>query len=158
MSREDTNNFTKTTNILQEIYMAGRFELVECNDDDVLSFGEETFKVGKLRKAISKFFNCDIGENLNDNLSYEGVRINKKIIMTNNDRSEYQRWFSNGIDCEILNLGSKSWKKGKVGIKINVEFYIEEEDYAENNSERPQSSQLESPLDELRRVINQGNQ
>jgi hypothetical protein len=51
----------------------------------------------------------------------------------------YSRWFENGIDCEILNLGSEEWKKAKVKVKLTIEFYVESEEIEEisnnNNSE-----------------------
>lgn len=49
-----------------------------------------------------------------------------------------KRWIEEGIDCEILNLGDKNWKKGKVKIKITVEFC----------SDEPELSQCLWPLDE----------
>ncbi|MCV3215189.1 hypothetical protein OGM63_17000 [Plectonema radiosum NIES-515] len=36
--------------------------------------------------------------------------------------------FMQEVYCEVLNLGSKGWKKGKLRFKISVEFYLEEED------------------------------
>jgi hypothetical protein len=51
------------------------------------------------------------------------------------------------MDAEILNLGSKSWKKGKLKFKLSVEFYVEEEEIEE-------IKEPESPLDDLRRMIN----
>lgn len=64
-------------------------------------------------------------------------------------------WFQKGIDCEILTIGSQSWKKGKVKIKISLEFYVEEEDVQITNSNNSQITEPESPLDDLRRMINQ---
>jgi hypothetical protein len=67
--------------------------------------------------------------------------------------SPHARWFNNGIDCEILNLGAKNWKKGRVKIKISVEFYVEEE----TDSSNKEVSEPESPLDDLRQMLNQEN-
>ncbi|MEH1945490.1 MAG: KGK domain-containing protein [Nostoc sp.] len=53
----------------------------------------------------------------------------------------------------MLTLGSPSWKKGKVKIKISVEFYIEEEDLQITNSNNSEITEPESPLDDLRRMI-----
>jgi hypothetical protein len=56
------------------------------------------------------------------------------------------KWINEGLRCEILKLGSNKWKKGKVRIKISLEFCPDE----------PEISEYESPLDEIRREMNQG--
>ena len=63
-------------------------------------------------------------------------------------------WFSEGIDCKILKPGAKGWQKAKV--RISLEFCPDEPDM----EEIPVNSQLEiskseSPLDEIRRMINE---
>jgi hypothetical protein len=60
--------------------------------------------------------------------------------------SSYKRrakWIDEGVDCEVLNLGANQWKKGKVRIKISFEFCPDE----------PEISEYESPLDEIRREM-----
>jgi len=61
--------------------------------------------------------------------------------------------FNEGIDCQFLNLGAKSWKKGKVRIRINVEFYAEENNQ-ENQIINIQNNSSDSPLDDLRKIMN----
>jgi len=31
-------------------------------------------------------------------------------------------WFDQGVDCEILKLGSNTWQKGKLKIHVSIEF------------------------------------
>ena len=50
------------------------------------------------------------------------------------------QWINEGLECEVLNIGSDRWKQGKVRIKITLEFCPDE-------SEIPE---YESPLDESR--------
>ena len=139
--------------------MEDSFYLSECGDDDVLSFEDTTFKVSKFRKAVDKSFDSDLGSTLSSRLNNAGIYIAEKILKPTNDCQEYERWFKNGIDCEILNLGSKSWKKGKVRIKISVEFYVEEQEVVETpSSDKLENSQPESPLEDIRRMINQDSQ
>ncbi|MFH7028656.1 MAG: KGK domain-containing protein [Heteroscytonema crispum UTEX LB 1556] len=118
--------------------MSDELKPIKCNDDDVLASGDNTYKIGKFRKAVNESFNSSMGYRLDSELESKGVRINTQSSKI---------WFTEGIDCEILNLGSKTWKKAKVKIKINVEFYTEEE-------ENPEIIEPESPLDDIRRMIN----
>lgn len=58
-------------------------------------------------------------------------------------------WFDQGVDCEILKLGSSNWQKGKLKIRVSIEFSSEEETSEQRES---QDFQSESPLDEIRRL------
>ncbi|NJL83257.1 MAG: hypothetical protein HC890_10425 [Chloroflexaceae bacterium] len=49
-----------------------------------------------------------------------------------------KEWIQEGKACEFLQLGGKLWKKGRVKIRITVEFYPQEP---------------ESPLDDVRQAI-----
>lgn len=128
--------------------MEDGFKAIECNDGDVLDFGGNTYKVAKLKQAMDTSFNSTLGFTLNQELTRQGVRIKQ---------SPNVNWFQNGIDCEILTLGSQSWKKGKVKLKISVEFYVDEEDVQITNSNNSEITEPDSPLDDLRRMINEEN-
>ncbi len=57
------------------------------------------------------------------------------------------------MNCEILNLGSTEWKKGKAKVKFSVEFYVEPEEVEEIT---PKINDPDS-LDDLRKELNQDN-
>jgi hypothetical protein len=89
--------------------MESRFNPVECNDDDVLSFEHDLFKVGKFKMAVDRLLDCDLGHDVSYKLkNYEGINIDDRILQPNGQYQEYQRWFNEGIDCEILKLGSNT--------------------------------------------------
>ncbi|HAZ43269.1 MAG TPA: hypothetical protein DDW76_11270 [Cyanobacteria bacterium UBA11369] len=68
------------------------------------------------------------------------------------------KWFYDGLDCEILRPGAKGWQKGKVIINIILEFCPDEPEIEETPpNEQPEISEPESPLDDLRQLINQNN-
>lgn len=138
--------------------MEDSFYLSDCGDDDVLSFGDDMFKAGKFRKAVNKSFNSKMGDTLSSELRSEGVQIEQKILQPNGSSEDYLRWFGKGINCEILNLGSKSWKKGKVRIKVSVEFYEAQEAVETPSSDKPEINQPKSPLDDIRRMMNEDSQ
>jgi hypothetical protein len=58
-----------------------------------------------------------------------------------------KEWLYEGKDCEVLHLGSKSWEKGKIKIKVTVEFCPNE----------PKVKEPISELDDIRQTINQNN-
>jgi hypothetical protein len=65
--------------------------------------------------------------------------------------------FANGLDSEVLRVGKKAWQKGKVRINVSVEFCPDEPEIDETapSNEIPQP---ESPLDDIRQMMNQENQ
>ncbi|NJN90571.1 MAG: KGK family protein [Leptolyngbyaceae cyanobacterium SL_5_14] len=139
--------------------MTEKFEKRNCGNDDVLAFGDSTYKVGKFKKAVDLSFSSSLGSHLSGELRNKGIQIDQKHLAPNNKPDEYARWFGSGIECEILQVGSDSWKVGKVRIKIEVEFYVEElESLEEDESDISETVQLESPLDSIRQMIVENDQ
>ncbi|GAX45118.1 hypothetical protein NIES4075_61390 [Tolypothrix sp. NIES-4075] len=124
--------------------MEDGFKRLECNDNDVLALANDTFKVNRFKKAVNASFNSSVGRKFIEQLTSQSIHLNMQKL---HPKSSDEAWFNEGIDCELLNLGSKAWKKGKVKINITLEFYVEEEEIIEP----------ESPLDDIRRMANEGN-
>ncbi len=114
---------------------------IKCNNNDVVSFGENTFKIDKLRTAVRKSCHQELVNQLHNSLNYHKVDVSTSF---------YDHWFHEGIDCEILTLDANHWRKGKMKFKLSVEFYVEEEE--DNTSSE---TTAESPLDDIRRQINE---
>lgn len=128
--------------------------LENYGDDDVCSFGSTMFKVGKLRQvmesAIAQYLEPAVAESFKSNQ----LQINTMKYDTESRRNIQQQWFGEGIESETLKIGGKGWQKGKVKIRITVEFCPDKPEVDEtsenNNSE---TNQPESPLDDLRRQL-----
>ena len=138
--------------------MEDRFELLTCNDD-LISFQEDTFKVGKFMEQLSKEFYRREGNHEISHLAC--ISINQLTI-----RAEIN-WQSNLIDFELLRLGSPSWQKGKVRCKVRIKTVPNEREVQkklqiqldlEFYPDEPPISEPESPLDDLRQMINQETQ
>lgn len=97
--------------------MSKEFEAL--NRDDVVSVGsDETYLVSHTTFKVAELL---------------------KLMRDSTARSERQKgWFGEGIDCEILKPGAKSWQKGKV--RVILEFCPDEP---------------ESPLDDIRQQLKQ---
>lgn len=67
----------------------------------------------------------------------------KKNLLWGKPETVQTKWTTEGVECEILQLGTTSWQKGKVRLRIDLEFCPDELD----------ESQLDSPLDDLRQII-----
>ncbi|MCW6048981.1 hypothetical protein K4039_02530 [Lyngbya sp. CCAP 1446/10] len=141
--------------------MKNKVDFHNCGNDDALSFGNAMLKVEKLKETVNIIFpEFGLGQTLNSSLSQQKLDIDVGFN-TNKRPNAYDKWFGEGIDCEILRVGTQGWKKGKIKLKLNVtiEFCPDEpelEETPENNES--ETSQPESPLDDLRRqLLNQEN-
>ena len=94
-------------------------------DDDVLLLGKATFTIRHLKElATSKFyymlFHLEAEkESRKQSIYYwmQSLSINEETIIPGGDIN----WNSpqEGIDCQVLKIGSKGWEKGKVQIEVN---------------------------------------
>ncbi len=116
--------------------MEDNWYLQECSNDDVISSKEKLFKLGRFRDALNYAFTNRVINIIN------GAFQEKKLPTPNT-----QELLDSGLDCEILKVGSKGWQPGKLKIKITLEFIPDE----------PEIIKPESPLDDLRRMINEEN-
>ncbi len=99
-------------------------------DDDVLLLGKATFTVRHLKElAASKFdymliyLEAAHGESRKQSIYYwmQSLSINEETKINAGDIN----WKSpkEGIDCQILKIGSKGWQKGKLKIEVNRSFH-----------------------------------
>jgi KGK domain len=133
--------------------------LENYGNDNVCSFGSTMFKVGRLREVMELATNYYLEGTLTELFKTQGLQINTRKYNPQLRCNEEQKWFGDGIDCEALKIGAKGWQKGKVKIRVTLEFCPDEpevEEIPENNES--ETSQPESPLDDLRRqFLNQEN-
>ncbi len=98
----------------------------DCGDDDVIAFGEAMFRSGKLKKAISQSFDGSVGRSIDQKLRQHGLEIPVRMIGSTRLANEHCQWFDEGINCEILDLATRKWCKGKVRVQVSVEFLVED--------------------------------
>lgn len=114
--------------------MEDNFKILNCDQGDiVIDFNGCIVKVSQLDLALSKVI-LDNGSlnRLNEQLK----SINSRNLPSIKDSSN---WFNQGVECQILQP-SKNWESGKLRMKVIIEFSPDEP---------------ESPLDDLRRMINE---
>jgi len=111
-------------------------KFIGCSEDDAISCKNAMFKPGTLKLNIYRLFD-----------TYKlGQELTK---LSNNDN--YEQLF-NGIPCEILKLRSEGWQKGtvRINLEVSIEFCPDEPEI----EVIPEIKEPESPLDDLRRMIN----
>ena len=121
------------------------------SDDDVIAFTESNLiKAGIFKKAIACLFKTNSIESLiYDYLqSHHNIKINRSVNISNNESKQYtyyNKWLEEGVYCEVLRLGAKNWQKGKIKIRVSVEFCPDE------------LKESESSLDDIRQAIENSN-
>lgn len=115
---------------------------------DIVSFESQLFKVEQVIEAITDSFNSgDTGYYLNSSLTQQKVPISVRTFSDAYQEECNEWWFSEGGDCEILRPGPQGWQKGKIRIKVKVDL--------EFCPDEPETDQTESPLDDIRQMINE---
>lgn len=91
----------------------------------------------------------------------EQLIVEMKFILArhagNRTNENLEKWLDEGVDCATLKFGSKAWQKGKVKIKLSVEFCPDEPEI-KAAAAKNETTQPESPLDDLRQIINKETQ
>ncbi|WP_041623125.1 KGK domain-containing protein [Oscillatoria nigro-viridis] len=103
-------------------------------DDDVLLFEEATYLVRRFKKLTASKFS-KILETYVVGANNQGgkkqiiecmneLRINEQIIIFGSEIN----WISpkEGIDCQVLKIGSNGWQKGKLKIEVNEDLQLGE--------------------------------
>jgi hypothetical protein len=128
VSNRNQQNFVKEMN--DEIKSNNNYETV--GDDDVLLFDETTFLVRRFKNLTASRFSkiletYVVGANtqgINKQIieCMKELRINEKIIIYGSEIN----WNGpkEGIDCQVLKIGSKGWQKGKVKIEVNEDLQL----------------------------------
>lgn len=115
--------------------------LPDYDDGDVISFSSCMHKIGKFKTAIDVSF-------ADNKLAYAvSNAIQSKIGVSSLE------WFENGVSCEVLRLGGKSWQKGKLKITINVEFCPEQLVIEETVNNQIEINQSNLPLVDIKQII-----
>lgn len=145
--------------------MNNKFKLLECNDDDVVLFNGNLVKFAKLksdlenefRQKVNKLYaNQDQGTGTVEVIFYLTNTSFGKCDLTINLSSPKE-----GKECEILRLGAKSWQRGRLRTQAFIEFFPHTIEKAkiqfilEFSPDEPEITEPESPLDDLRRMINE---
>lgn len=122
--------------------MSNHYILEKYGDEDVCEFKQGgMYKIGKIRESLKTIITNRLHNAIKQPLQEQEIKIPEKFY--DEGKEVYQYWFTDGISCEILQIGAKGWKKGKIKIKVSVEFCPDE----------PEISEPESPLDEMRKAL-----
>jgi hypothetical protein len=138
-----------------ELDMTDQFKPLDDVAEDqqtVLSFDNSMYKVGEFMGQMKSAFQVTGIPACSQNLQNRGG-------VPYASSRDANSWLKQGVNCELLKPGSNGWKKGKVRIKMILEFCPDEPEVEEiSESQEPKIPQPESPLDDLRQRINQENQ
>lgn len=133
-------------------------DLTDLADDEVVMFGSELIKAEKLKAALDSAFSSKVQDSIQTTLDSYKVQVNVERSGKKNGGNSFSyiygknSWFQDGVSCEVLKLGAPQWKKGKLQLKVSLEFLPDEPEEQEVGGALDPAN--ESPLDEIRQLIN----
>ena len=104
-----------------------KYEILEGDNDVLLLNNKDTFTVQRFKELVGNKFNDIVG------VYIESKRTDVMKLMSSLSISEETqtrisggdiKWNSaiEGIDCQVLKVGSKGWEKGKIKIEVSKSF------------------------------------
>jgi hypothetical protein len=89
--------------------------LSQCDPRDVVFFGADKLtSTSKLKDIVDRAF------------AQSGIPVIAEYIYRSLSLNYGLTWFEQGEECEILRAGSTGWQKGKIKIKVILEFIPDE--------------------------------
>ena len=128
--------------------MEDRFKQLDSefeHKDTVLSFlPSSMFKVGEFMLVAKEVF------------QYYGLTaLKEKLKPRGAIPGDSSIWSGTGVPCEILSPKKNGWRKGKVRIKVSLEFCPDEPEVEETDAiNKTEINQAKSPLDDIRQMAN----
>lgn len=101
----------------QELNVKTEFKTLDFESEhgeSALAFAHSMFKLGEFMKSVKNAFETQGLDELGKALSNRGGVPTLK--------EDKLLWFKSGVNCEILKPNTKGWQKGKIKLKITVEF------------------------------------
>lgn len=107
-------------------------------DEDVFEWGTILTKGRELTIAVKQ---GSIIHKLTEEIAQ---LLNNRILKRPNYSGNQEKWFGEGMPCNILKPGTPGWQKGKVKLQVEVKMIVE------FVPDEPEIEKPESPLDEFR--------
>ncbi len=124
--------------------MSDKFELLDF--EEVLSFeieGNRDFGI----------FNLPLTFTINELIKKIKLAI---VNASGRYQQQSQKLLNAGLEGKALQFGAKGWQKGKVRVRLVIEFCPDEPEAEEITKDNELSSKsTESPLDDLRQIMNE---
>lgn len=113
-------------------------------DNDVFSFGGTNMcKAGTIKKSLDLVFNGDQIPNMAANTLESSSIRGWNLYNQKTNNLENWLWMTEGKKCEVLRVGAQDWIKGRLKIRVIVEF--------EPEAPEPPAS----TLDDIRQMISE---
>ena len=124
-----------------------------CSEKSAISFDGKIYKVEEIAKVIRES-KPSLGRFIFSYFQKSDKQIHPGTSQESG-QADYDSYFEEGIPFEILQPGSEEWVKGRMRLKMSLEFVIDQPDLldTETQSDAVESAN-ENPLDAIRQSSN----
>ena len=100
------------------------------DDQAILAFKDKTLKVRELQYAVDLAFLGDLADEFVALLKTQGIEIDVRTFDSDGclQALSSQAWFREGVKCEAFQPGKDTSQKGKLSLRVSLEFLPENVD------------------------------
>ncbi len=124
-----------------------------CSEKSAVSFGGKIYKVEEIAKVIKKS-KPSLGKFIFSSFQNSDKQTHPST-REESGQADYVSYFEEGIDFEILQPGSEEWLKGRMRLKMSIEFVVDQTDLSDSETQSDAADLVsENSLDAIRQVSN----
>ncbi len=122
-----------------------------CSEKSAISFDGKIYKVEEIAQVIRES-KPSLGRFISSFLQKSDKQIHPGTNQESGE-ADYVSYFEEGIHFEILQPGSEEWVKGRMRLKISLEFVIDQPDLLDTETQSDAVELVnENSLDAIRQV------
>ncbi len=122
-----------------------------CSEKSAISFDGKIYKVEEIAQVIRES-KPSLGRFISSFLQKSDKQIHPGTNQESGE-ADYGSYFEEGIHFEILQPGSEEWVKGRMRLKISLEFVIDQPDLLDTETQSDAVELVnENSLDAIRQV------
>jgi len=122
-----------------------------CSEKSAISFNGKIYKVEEIAKVIRES-KPSLGKFIFSAFQNSGKQIHPGTSQESG-QADYGSYFEEGIHFEILQPGSEEWLKGRMRLKMSIEFVVDQPDLLDTETQSYVAESANgSPLDAIRQA------
>lgn len=99
------------------------------NDNNYKPLENESHAINIIDKKMCRYVDESMFKlgHLIEGIKCQLVNLSREDLRNNDNKDKRKKWLDEGVEVEVLKVGSLAWQKGKLRVKVTVEFCPDDE-------------------------------